>query len=133
MPQDQSSGAAANAFGRAAAEQVARAIGAVLEGQASNKAHFREKRVVIKCARSKTNNVGVTFAMQGSISEVVAAFETKGGTYEVFSLPIAVFTANQRQSRSGGNGGHQVGQVSRAVFIEHGEFIKSVTIAPSAA
>lgn len=94
---------------------------------------FREKSVVIKCARFKTNNIGVTFAMQGSISEVVAAFETQSGLYEVFALPINVFIANQRQSRSGGNGGHQVGQVSRAVFLKHGEFIKSVTIAPSAA
>ena len=71
--------------------------------------------------------------MQGEISEVVAAFETQIGRYEVIALPINVFVANQRQSRSGGEGTHKVGQVSRAVFVKHGEFIQTVTIAPSAA
>jgi hypothetical protein len=132
MPQDQTSGAAANAFGRAAAEAIARSIGANLEGRASNRATFREKRVVIKCARRQTGNIGVTFAMQSEISEVVAAFESQDGRYDVFSLPINVFVANQRQSRSGGNGDHQVGQVLRAVFLKHGEFIQSVTIPPRA-
>ncbi len=133
MPQDQASGAAANTFGRVAAEAIAREIGTALEGRTSNKATFRAKSVVIKCARSRTSNIGVTFRMQSEIDEVVAALETTTGNYEVFALPIKIFVANQRQSRSGGDGAHQVGQVSRAVFLKHGEFIQSVSITPSAA
>jgi hypothetical protein len=133
MPQDNQSGATANAFGRSAAEIVAREIGATLEGRTSNKARFDQKIVVIKCAKLRNNNIGVTFKMQGAVHEIVAAFEVTSGLFEVFTLPINIFIDHQRQSKSGGEGAHQVGQVSKAVFLKHGKFIKSVSIPASAA
>ena len=129
MPQDQSSGAAANEYGRATAKLIASAIGATMIGNRSNEAQYKGKRIVIKCARSATTSVGVTYEMQKNLHEILAAFETTKDKYEVFSLPVAIFSAKQRPTRSQGAAAHKVGLVSRKVFIESGVFVSSVSVA----
>ena len=128
MPQDQSTGAEANDYGRRTARAIAAALGAKLNGTRSNEATRNGARVVIKCARSGTTSVGVTYEMQKSLQYVFAAFEMAPATgkYEVFSLPLEIFIKNQRPSRSKGNSAHKVGLVSRSVFITHGTLVNTV-------
>jgi len=128
MSQDQASGAKGNQYGHETARKIARVIQAVMTGEVSNGARFRGKLVVIKCASKNTSSIGVTFAMQESISEVVAALEQKDGQYKVYSLDISVFQSKQRQSQSKANGAHRVGQVAKGVFINHGVLVGTYTI-----
>ena len=81
MPQDQETGAAGDAFGRETAPLIAQAIGATMRGGASNEADFNGQRVVIKCARQKTQSVGVTYQMLERLDAIVAAFELDDGSF----------------------------------------------------
>jgi hypothetical protein len=128
MPQDQSTGAAGNAFGRATAPLIAQAIGATMLGSRSNEAALGGKRVVIKCAARNTNSIGVTYLMLERLHSVVGAFEQTNGSFNVISLPVTVFTANQRPSRSQGASEGKVGLVSRSVFESKGTEITTVRI-----
>lgn len=126
MPQDQETGAAANAYGRETARRIAAAVGAKILGRSSNEAELNGMRVVIKCARAKTTSVGVTYQMQKHIHAVVGAFEEPDGAYKVFSLPMATFAKAQRPTQSKGAAAGKVGLVSRAVFESSGTLIASV-------
>ena len=75
MGQDRNTGAAADEFGRTTAPLIAKRIGATMLGSASNEATLGGKRVVIKCARSQTTSVGVTYLMLNKLDQVIGAFE----------------------------------------------------------
>lgn len=126
MPQNQESGAAANAYGWETARRIAKAIGAKILGRSSNEAELGGMRVVIKCARAKTTSVGVTYRMQEHIQAVVAAFEADDGGYKVFSLPMTEFAKAQRPTKSKGAAAGKVGLVSRAVFESSGTVVATV-------
>lgn len=128
MPQDQSSGAAGNAFGRTMAPRIAHAIGATMLGSRSNEAIFEGMRVVIKCAAPKTTSVGVTYLMLERLHSVIGAFQQTNGSFSLFLLPATTFTAEQRPSRSQGPSSGKVGLVSRAVFESKGMELKSVRV-----
>lgn len=128
MPQDQASGAAANDYGRETARRIATAIGARIRGSASNEADYDGRRVVIKCARAATSSVGVTYKMLERLQEVVGAFESSSGEYELFALPVSEFRKYQRPTASAGAAAGKVGLVSRAIFVSHGRFLKRVPL-----
>jgi hypothetical protein len=75
MAQDQISGAAANEWGRVTARAIASKIGAIMKGQTSNEALLEGKTVVIKCAASATDSVGVTFKMLDRLDSIIGAFQ----------------------------------------------------------
>jgi len=128
MPQDQTTGAAANEFGRQTARRLATAIGARIRGSGSNEADYQGRRIVIKCARAATSSVGVTYRMLEHLHEVVGAFENANGAYELFALPAAEFVKHQRPTASTGAAAGKVGLVSRTVFESQGRFLKRVVL-----
>lgn len=128
MPQNQSSGAKANLYGRETAKHIAHAIGAHLLSNSSNEAEYKGESVVIKCAKPKTTNIGVTYKMQEHIANVIAALQNEEGTYTVISLPINIFIKHQRPTRSRGASANKVGLVSRNTFLEFG---KGILILPA--
>ena len=128
MPQDKESGEKGNEYGLETARKVASAIGAEMLGSASNEAIYRGKNVVIKCARVTTSSIGVTFKMQKSVSDVIAALEQPDGKYKIFALDIKVFRSKQKQSQSKPDAGHKVGQVSKSVFTNQGALLSIIII-----
>ena len=133
MPQDKASGSAANEFGRRTARYIAAAIGAKMLSAASNEAEYEGQRTVIKCGKKNTTSVGVTYKMQERLSTVLAAFENEQGDYEILSLPIQVFAAHQRPTRSQGSAAGKVGIVPKTVFLQSGKFISNVSAPTGAA
>lgn len=127
MAQNRDSGAAANLFGRETAPKIAAAIGARMLGEESNEALLDGKRVVIKCAGKNTNSVGVTYSMLESLESVVAAFQHKNGSYDVFSLAATIYAAKARDSRSQSGEG-RIGLVAKKVFQAEGKRIRIVKL-----
>jgi hypothetical protein len=119
MPQDQQTGAAANAWGRDTARTIARRIGASDLSTTSNECSLGGRRVVIKTARAATTSVGVTYAMIDRLDDVVGAFQRPDGAFELWSLPAARFKDHMRDTRSHSAAG-RVGLVSRDVFRSRG-------------
>ena len=133
MPQDKTSGSAANDFGRRTARYIAAAIGAKVLSAASNEVEYEGQRTVIKCGKKYTTSVGVTYKMQEKLNTVLAAFENEQGDFEILSLPIEVFAAHQRPTRSQGSAAGKVGIVSKTVFVQSGKFISKVSAPTGAA
>ena len=129
MVQDQASGAAANRWGHQTARKIAKRIGATMVTSTSNEAILGTKHVVIKCAARRTVNLGVTFKMLARLDIIVAALQLDDGSFELRSLPVRVFRAQMRSTRSKGSAG-RVGQVARAAFCNRGTLIRRVRINP---
>ena len=128
MPQDQETGAAGDAFGRLTAPLIAQAIGATMHGNTSNEADFDGQRVVIKCARQKTQRVGVTYLMLEHLDAIIAAFERSDGAFEVISLPAEAFRQRMTETQSRGASAGAVANVSKKVFINEGRPISVVKV-----
>lgn len=126
MTQNRTSGAAGNAFGSETAPLIAVAIGAQMLGAQSNEAVYKNRRVVIKCARPKTTSVGVTYLMLDRVAAVIGAFQQNDGSFKVVSLPAAVFRKKMRDTRSTGASKGRVGLVGRAVFESAGSMIRVI-------
>lgn len=94
-------------------------------GSESNEAVLNGQRVVIKCAGKNTTSVGVTFSMLESLDSVIAAFQHKNGSYDVYSLSAAIYAEHMRDSQSS-TGQGRIGLVTRKVFEAHGKRIKVV-------
>ncbi|WP_114861702.1 hypothetical protein [Azospirillum brasilense] len=127
MGQDQVSGMTANAFGRQMGRTIAAALGAEPLTNNGNEFSLDGNRVAIKCAKAKTTSVGVTHTMLDRLSEVIGAFETATGAYDLYALPAARFRECMRATRSTGPSAGKVGLVSRSVFLSEGRFIRSLT------
>src|SRR5687768_9320379 len=119
MPQDRETGAAARNRGHELAPRLARLIGAKLLGSRSNEAQLGDKRLVIKTASGRNDQVGVTYAMLDRIHDVYAAFESEPGQYTVYRLPVRLFSGHMRDSEAEG----KVGLVRRSTFQELGELV----------
>lgn len=126
MGQDQVSGMTANAFGRQMGRTIATALGAKPLTNNGNEFSLDGNRVAIKCAKANTTSVGVTYTMLDRLSEVIGAFETATGTYDLYALPAARFRERMRATRSTGQSAGKVGLVSRSVFSSEGRFIRSL-------
>ena len=125
MPQNRESGAAGNVFGHETAPKIAAALGATMNGTTSNEALYNGHRVVIKCAGKNTTSVGVTYTMLDELDLVLAAFQHKDGSFDVYALAPDEYRQHMRDSRSSGADG-RVGLVTKKVFEERGKRIKIV-------
>ena len=121
MAQDRESGAAANKWGRETAPKIALKIGAVMKGRASNEARLDGKTIVIKCAASATDSVGVTFNMLTRVDSIIGAFQLDDGSFELWSLSPEKFHQGMRDTRSKGSAAGKVGIVRKVAF-ERGGF-----------
>jgi hypothetical protein len=123
MPQDQSTGAAGNAFGRDTAKKLATALGAKLTKPGSNEARWDGKLVALKSAAVDTNSIGVTYLMLERIDEVLAALQRDDGAFDLYALSAAAFRSAMRPTRSKGPSAGRVGVVRRAVFESQGHHL----------
>lgn len=128
MPQNQLTGAAGNAFGRDTAPKIARAIGATMSRPGSNEAHWKGRRVVIKCAKYGNNRVGVTYQMIETVDAILAAFQRSDGRFEMFELDPQTYQRTMIETRSTGPSAGKVGQVSRATFQSLGKHLGAVSV-----
>lgn len=126
MPQNQITGAAGNAFGRETAPLIARAIGATMLGSNSNEAIYQGNRIAIKCARRKTNSIGVTYHMLTRLNAVAGAFEQIDGSFEVLLISAKTFAQEMRPTHSQGASAGKVRLVSRGVFASKGKHIGTI-------
>src|SRR5271156_368821 len=115
MAQDQSSGAAANRYGRDCAKRAASFLGAQMVRKGSNECVLNAARISIHCANVGNNRVGVTYDTLKRVSAVFGTFAVGGGYYKIFSLPVSQYTANMTPTRSTGPSSGKVGVVTRKV------------------
>jgi hypothetical protein len=120
MPQNRDSGAEGNRYGREFGKRIATALGAQKVSASSNECDFNGERIVIHCARLKTNTVGVTRRMVEKLQAVLGAFEREDGSYAVYRLPMQIYRDHMKPSRSHGKKAENVFLVDRKVFEEHG-------------
>jgi hypothetical protein len=128
MTQDRASGAAANEWGRVTARMIASKIGAVMKGRTSNEADLDGKRVVIECAATKTDSVGVTFNMLNHLDSVIGAFQLDDGSFELWSLSEAKFREGMRDTRSKGSAAGKVGIVRKQSFEDGGKILTRIRL-----
>lgn len=128
MTQDRISGAAANEWGRVTARAIASKIGAVMKGRISNEATLDGKKVVIKCAASATDSVGVTFKMLDRLDSIIGAFQLDDESFELWSLSPETFRQEMRDTRSRGSAAGKVGIVRRDSFEKGGMLLARVRL-----
>ena len=127
MSQDRKSGAAAVEYGLQTAKRIAKALGATKIGNPrSNEYNLKEKRIVIKCARSTTKNVGVPYHMLDRLDAIIGAFEAEAGIYELYEMTPETYSENMRPTRSKGASSGRVGMVRKSTFINKGRRIETV-------
>jgi hypothetical protein len=128
MTQDRVSGAAANDWGLATARVIASKIGAVMKGRTSNEATLDSKTVVIKCAASATDSVGVTFKMLDRLDSIIGAFQLDDGSFELWSLSPEKFRQKMRDTRSRGSSAGKVGIVRKDSFEKSGRLLARIRL-----
>lgn len=96
----------------------------------SNEATLNGKRIVIKCAGPRNRKVGVSKRMLPSLQAVVAAFQGRGGVFEVISLGADTYKKHMTDTRSNGPSAGRVGEVTKNVFMDEGDRVSTVQIDP---
>lgn len=120
MVQNQSSGAAANDWGRQTARIIAGKLGTVITSKISNECTYKDRKVVIKCAKFETDSVGVTYKMLERLDYVIGAFQQNDGHFELFQLPVSTYESHMRATASKGAAKDKVGIVRQTVFEDQG-------------
>jgi hypothetical protein len=116
MPQNQETGARANAWGHEASRNIAKQIGAVSVSATSNEFRYKDKLVTIRCAKKTTTIVGVTYSMMERIESIIGAFENSDGTFQLYEISPQIFKMNMRDSKNE----NKVGVVRKKVFQDFG-------------
>jgi len=130
MSQDRQSGAEASRYGHDCGERIATALGTRLLSAASNECLLNGERVVIKCARTATTKVGISYQMIQTLAAVLGAFEDVDGTYRVLRLPAqrCANLMDAAPTASRGPSAGKVGMVNRAAFEHEGTLVAVVRI-----
>ena len=128
MPQNREIGAQANECGRITARKIAATLGATSKSQTSNEFELDGRKITIRCARSKTTNLGMTFKMLERVDSIFGAIEQENGTYEIYGLSPKVFSENMRDTRSRGQSAGKVGLVNRSLFVSQGRYLRTVEL-----
>jgi hypothetical protein len=127
MPQGQESGAMAVEYGLQTAKRIAEELGAVKIGNIrSNEYEIGNRKIVIKCARTTTDSVGVSYLMLDRVAAILGSFETENGNYEIYELMPEVYKANMKPTRSKGPSAGRVGIVKKSIFIDKGKHIRKI-------
>jgi hypothetical protein len=99
-----------------------------MRGGGSNEALWRGRRVVVKCARSATTSVGVTYRMLSYLDAIVAAFERPDGRYDLYELAPKLYESLMAPTRSTGASAGKVGVVTRQAIRDAGQSLGIVSI-----
>jgi len=121
--QDKETGARASEYGHTMAAKVARFLDTHLLSKASNEADLSGKRVVIKCARQKTPEIGVSLAMLERVHAIIAAIEDENGGYALYKVDPQWYKAEMSSSRSHSPSAHKVMMVSCNAIREKSEVL----------
>src|SRR3972149_596759 len=100
MVQDKDTGKAANAFGRENAKRVAKYLGAEMLSKNSNEAIYNRETIVIKSARQRTPEIGLSEAMLSRIDYVVASLENEESNLVLYKINPAWYRRHMVASRS---------------------------------
>jgi len=129
MPQGQDSGARAVEYGLQTARRIAEKLGGRKVGQArSNEYKIDNRRVVIKCAKTTTNSVGVSYQMLDRVAAIWGSFETENGTYDIYEMTPDTYREYMTPTRSTGPSAGRVGIVAKSAFIDRGKFLMNLHI-----
>ncbi len=120
MAQDRESGARANRYGRETARKIMKALGTAPIDANTNECYLDGRLVAIKCARRKTNDIGVSYRMLKRLDGVVGAFEVLPEVYDLYEISARVFEGNMRPTRSRGPAAGRVGLVRRSLVMDEG-------------
>lgn len=123
-----SRGAAAAAWGRSTANAIADRMGAKSVNPNGNEYELNGERVTIRCARRRTNSVGVTYKMLERVNVVLAALESTEGEFEIFRLDPSKYSAAMRKTGSRGPSAGRVGIVPTRVFREQGRSLGRISL-----
>lgn len=127
MPQDRESGARAVHYGLETARKIAAAVGGRKIGDSrSNEFRVADRMIVIKCARSTTDSIGVSYQMLDRVAAVWGAFELDDGSYDLYEMVPDIFREHMRPTRSTGPSAGRVGIVRKSAFYAHGRFFRCV-------
>lgn len=127
MPQDRSSGAKADKWGRATAQMIANRLGTEMISLKSNECIWNGKRIVIKCAGLNTNDVGVSFKMLERIDEICGAFQTGEHAFRLWTIKPEIYKSYMRDTASQGASRGKVGLVNRQLFEERGSYLGEIS------
>jgi len=129
MGQNSTSGAAGSAYGHEMASKVASYLGTQLLSSKSNEAYLEGKRVVIKCARCKTPQIGVSEKMLERIDAIIPALEAKNGDHEIYRITPQWYKSKMSPSRSKKrHPANRVMMVSCEAIINSGQHIATMRI-----
>ena len=129
MPQGRESGARAVEYGLQTARKIAEKIGGKKIGMAkSNEYELGNRQIVIKCARTTTNSVGVTYRMLDRVAAILGSFEIENGTYEIYEMRRDKYREHMTPTRSTGASAGRVGIVRRSAFLDQGEFLMRIHV-----
>ena len=128
MPQDRESGKRANEYGRKTAKRIAKEIGAICISKTSNEFRLKNRKITIRCAHYRTNDVGMSYKMLERIDAVIAAFEQKNGQYKLYEISPQSFKQNMRETKSKGPAAGTVRLVRKSFFTNEGKLISIIKL-----
>jgi hypothetical protein len=129
MSQDRESGAIAVEYGLQTARRIAQILGARKRGSPrSNEYQLENRTIVIKCARAKTNVVGVSYQMLNRVTAILGSFEVEKNVYEIYGMAPNVYRRLMTPTRSSGASAGRVGMVTKSAFKGEGSFLRRVNI-----
>jgi len=128
MTQDRVSGAAANDWGLATARVIASKIGAVMKGRTSNEATLDSKTVVIKCAASATDSVGVHSRCLIVLIQSSAHFSSMMDPLKSGRCHRRNISQEMRDTRSRGSSAGKVGIVRKDFFEKSGRLLDRIKL-----
>jgi hypothetical protein len=94
----------------------------------TNECYLHRRIVAIKCARKKTNAIGVPYKMLKRLAGIIGAFETQSEVYELYEIDPALFQKNMRPTRSKGPSAGRVGLARKSLFMDKGENLGQVKL-----
>jgi len=129
MSQGPESGARAVEYGLQTARRIAQILGARKRGSArSNEYELRNRTIVIKCARTKTNGVGVSYKMLHRVTSIFGSFEVEKNLYDIYEMNPKVYRKLMTPTRSTGPSAGRVGMVRKSGFFGEGRFVRRINI-----
>jgi len=125
MLQNRETGVEARRWGIETAKIIIQCLHGKPLSEFSNEFKIGRKRFVVKCAKLKTLDVGVTYLMLKRIYAVYGAFARDRRRFDLFLLTVSQYKEHMRPM---GSKGHYLGMVRKSFFERFGKYIGEVDI-----
>jgi len=100
MVQNRKSGAAGNKYGHMMGEKVAKFLGTRLLSKSSNEMILDGQRIVVKSARRKTPEIGLSINMLKRVQSIIVAIENDDESYTLYQVETQWYKEKMTKSRS---------------------------------